>query len=158
MKTNTTAAKKTATPASRPLSKGIRASDLKYPKHEDCDPDANRRLGAALGGTYAHSFEIWFTEGAGWVIPVLKISNARTSGGTRREYSICIEDGKIWCVGRGPHVLETKTVYISNKNIDRLEKFIEILAKGCLAANAIRDRISTRRARTQELRSQRGWW
>jgi hypothetical protein len=55
-------------------------------------------------------------------------------------------NGKIYRVGRGPHVLSTTTVYVKKSRENALQKFLDLMDKGNADANMIRDRISSRRA------------
>jgi hypothetical protein len=130
---------------------GILKSDLKYPKFED--------------NTY-ESFELWFVSGNSigdeWVIPSLKIAGAgrrarmSNPGVTDRYYASSLS-GNLFRVGRGPHVKVTHTVYVRKSRLTALQKFIDLREKSAGDAGIVRDRISTRRARTALRRSSYGW-
>ncbi len=89
----------------------------------------------------------------GWVLTTLQISG-KGRGTTERTYGIEVASEKVCRVGRGPHVLQTVTVYLTTKNLDRLRKYVDLHQKGLAAAGGIRDRISTRRAQGQQYRAQ----
>jgi len=125
------------------LPKGISKSDLKYPAYKE---SARVDVG---DGYERSSFEIWFTQGFGWVIPTLQIGGARGSYNTRRSYGVTVEDGKLVSVGRGPHVLETHTVYLTKNNLSRVKPYTELYSKGMVQAGTYRDNLSTRRANSR---------
>ena len=138
------------------LPKGILAKDLEYPKYSAKAPRV----------LYDKGFELWAIENrinpkrVDWVIPTLLIQNPgrrAMPGVERRTYAIAVADSSICRVGMGPHVKATCTVYVTEANVDRLQPFIDLHAKGMADATQIRDRISTRRAVGALRRSQFGW-
>lgn len=127
------------------LPAGILKSDLSYPKFED--------------NTYK-TFELWDVRGIGFVIPSLLISKtsprrrlANPNASTDRYYATAL-DGKIYRVGKGPHVLSTTVVYVKKSRESALQKFLDLMDKGSADANMIRDRISSRRAQGAMYRAQ----
>jgi len=141
------------------LPHGIVAADLKYPKHDAGD-------GLVRSSYERSTFDIWYTERMGWVIPTLRISNGNAYG--ERTYAVAIgksaerarddvERGAVVRVGAGPHVLAKHTVYIRQSRADALTPFIELRDAGAGDAGEVRDRISTRRAQSALIRSRRGW-
>lgn len=124
------------------LPKGILKSDLTYPKDY-------------ADNTY-ETFELWDVRGVGLLIPSLLISKTSrrvrlVHGGavTDRYYATDVATGKIYRIGRGPHVLSTTTVYVRKSRLADLQKFLDLREKGSADANMIRDRISSRRAQGQ---------
>jgi len=98
------------------------------------------------------SFDMWYVESFGWVIPTLHIRNAssRSSGTYRdvpRTYACKVSDGSVVRVGLGPHVLKQVTVHVKKSRLSVLQKYLDMRQQGAADANTIRDRISTRRAR-----------
>lgn len=113
----------------------IKAKDLKYPKW-----DSDDRL--------VDQFDMWYTERFGWCIPTLFISKARRGSSLNdRTYGTTLQ-GEPVTMGKGPHVLKTVTVYVRGNRKDDLQKFLDLKLNGQAKAGEIRDRISTRRART----------
>lgn len=94
------------------------------------------------------------TAAFGWVVCTLPISSGRRQGLPDRTYAIKVDGGAICRVGRGPHVLKTVTVYVYQRNIGRLQKYVDLWLKGMAAAGSVRDRISSRRAEGQVKRAQ----
>lgn len=144
--------KTTATVA--PLPKGILKGDLERPKYDAADGQAYKTDGSWSPLT----FELWFTSAAGWVIPTLLISRARRGSDVPDRYYAVDMLGKTWTVGRGPHVLKTVTVYVRKSRVDALKSFLDLKDSGNGNANMIRDRISTRRARTVQRRASMNSW
>ena len=100
------------------------------------------------------------TAGFGWCLATLSISSSRR--GTRttdRTYAVRVSDGASVRVGAGPHVTRTITVYLRKSRLEALKKYIDMYAAGQVAANTIRDRISSRRAEGAEHRanSEHSW-
>jgi hypothetical protein len=129
------------------LPTGILDTDLDYPAYAD--------------NSY-ESFELWDVQNVGWVIPSLLISRAgrrqrATTPGVSDRYYAAGLDGKVWRVGRGPHVKRTVAVYVKKSRLTALQPFLTLRDKGSADANVIRDRISTRRARTALARSSWGF-
>jgi hypothetical protein len=119
-----------------PLPLGIKASDLAWPK----------------GGRFTRSFELYLTSRFGWCVATLKIGNGRS--GPPRTYGASLKDGKIVTMGGGPHILDTKTVYLTEERTAALAKLVEFYEKGVEEAGLIRDRIGSRRAEGQLRRAQ----
>lgn len=116
------------------LPKGILKSDLKYPTKNHA---------------YDEDFELWYTSGFGWCIPTLLIGKARYGNGQygNRTYATTL-DGRAVRIGNGPHVKARVTVYMKKSRQKALRKFLDIKEKGAEVSHTIRDRISTRRARS----------
>jgi hypothetical protein len=126
------------------LPTGVIASDTEYPR-------AGRRIdliGCVL---------VKFSDGdVKWVVRTLNIARGRTS---ERSYAMGVDDGKVYRVGNGPHVLKEIAVHVTEENKARLALLIQRKAEGEEAAGQIRDRISTRRAQGQLHRAagRRSW-
>ena len=128
------------------LPKGILPSDLVYPSK------------VPLAKPYSDSsFELWYTEGFGWVIPTLFIARAsrRNPNTSDRTYAVRVSDAAPVRVGCGPHVKKQVTVYVKESRKEALVKFLELREKGTEQSNIIRDRISSRRAQGALRRSTR---
>lgn len=147
-KTGKQTAPKAATVAALPPD--VTAADLRY-------PTAKNQLGykevEAMGlvATYG-TFTLYFVPKIGWVLTTLHISNpsSRQSAGTSaRFYGIGVSDGKVYTVGRGPHVTAEVVVHTTKDNADRLKRYADLWTKGMADASQIRDRISSRRAQGQ---------
>lgn len=110
----------------------LEKSDLSYPK------DYKERV--------IHTIELYEVERAGWVIATLGISSGNKYAA--RTYSVDA-NGKVWRVGKGPHVKQTITAYVTEKSAKRLAELIRLHNSGAIEANTIRDRISSRRAQGQ---------
>lgn len=138
----------TPKPAASKLPPNVTAADLKYPEMGHSLPyEKYKELGLER-----NDLTFYETKAFGWVLCTLHISNAsrrQAAGTTDRSYAIGVADGKVYRVGRGPHVLNTATVYLSVDNLDRLMPYVELYRKGLEAAGSIRDRISSRRAQGQ---------
>jgi hypothetical protein len=93
------------------------------------------------------SFEVWYTERFGWCIPTLRIGGHRRGLATERTYGVAVKDGGVVTMGRGPHVQAVVTVYVRKSRLRALQALLSLRDKGAGDAGAIRDRISTRRAR-----------
>lgn len=129
-----------------PLPKEVKASDLKYPNWK-----------SKVKHLYEQDFELWYTERFGWCIPTLFISRARRGSNMQdRTYGISL-GGETVTMGKGPHVLKTVSVYVTEKNISRLQKLVDLKASGMGKAGDIRDTISTRRANTMARRRSFGY-
>jgi hypothetical protein len=87
-------------------------------------------------------------RGDSWVLTTLRIGGAGR-GASERYYGIDVASKKVCRVGKGPHVLDVVTVYVSKANKDRLWKYVDLHQEGLAQAGGIRDRISTRRAQGQ---------
>lgn len=125
------------------LPAGLRASDTKMGRtYKD-------RL-------YAFDFELWHVRGWGWCIPTLLIRNAprRMNGAVSpRSYAVRVDDGSIVRIGLGPHVTERVHIYARKGRLGVLKKYIDLKETGAGNAGLIRDRISSRRARFDLMRS-----
>lgn len=134
------------TPAIK-LPEGILKSDLKFPAWKS----KNKLL---YNVANAGRLTFHFTEKFGWVIATLVIGSAkRGSGLADRTYAVQVEkqasgDHSIVTVGKGPHVLSSIVVYLTEKRLTKLRKYVDIYTAGLGDAGSIRDRISTRRAQT----------
>jgi hypothetical protein len=107
-----------------------------------------------------HSFELWYTEGFGWVIPTLDISRNRrliAKGYQRRTYAVTVEGARLVSVGHGPHVLRSVKVHVRKSRLAALRPFVSTLWDGEAKAGSYRDRLSSRRMRTSARRSGWGW-
>lgn len=136
----------------------VNASDLKYPAY-DSDKGVSDGIPYAKQqelGLDSTSLTFYLVSGRhvnDWVLLTLHISNPprrqRNRGvDTTRSYGVSM-DGKVCRVGLGPHVLKEVTVHLSQSNIERLKKYVDLFRKGLAEAGQIRDRISTRRAQGQ---------
>lgn len=133
------------------LPKQVKASDLTYPSWK-----------SKVKHLYDKDFELWYTERFGWCIPTLFISRARRGSGMQdRTYGISLS-GETVTMGKGPHVLKTVNVYVTEKNLSRLQTLVDLKEQGMGKAGNIRDTISTRRANTMARRAQwanrTGWF
>jgi len=134
------------------LPPNVTVADLEYPTGNNIDWETRKQLG--LEELYDLVF--YKTSGLGWLIATLHIKNPsrRQRGAAARTYAVGINDGKVYRVGLGPHVLKTITVYLSKTNLDRLGNYIRLWKQGLAEAGTVRDRISSRRAQGQIYRSQ----
>jgi hypothetical protein len=132
----------------------VKAADLKFPEvGKDLPWERRKELG--LEDLYGLTF--YQVKGLGWVLCTLHISNPsrRASTGTpARTYAIGVADGKVYTVGRGPHVTKEIEVYLSVDNLPRIQRYVDLWKKGMEDAGQIRDRISSRRAQGQMHRAQ----
>lgn len=139
----------------RSLPEGVKASDLKPPHYEQA-LSWRQAEELALTGSCLYFYR---TQSLGWVVLTLHISNPsrrQAPGTAARFYATSLKDKKVYTVGRGPHVLEELTVYVSQDNLERLMPLIELHKQGLTDANQIRDRISSRRAQGALRRSEYG--
>lgn len=119
------------------LPPGVLAGDLKWPKYDE----KNRRL---------DSLTFLNVTNFGWCLATLAI------GGGGRTYAARVSDGAVVRVGKGPHVLRTIEVHVTEKRAKAgLQKYLDLKVKSLSDAGVIRDRISSRRAEGQ-LRRGRG--
>lgn len=118
----------------------------------------SKRLADAGAEDLAYGLlQFYKTDGFGWVLTTLKISNGKR-GRDDRYYAVTMR-GEVCRVGNGPHVKQVVNVYLKPDNADRLWKYVELWLKGAASAGGIRDRISSRRAQGQEMRAQgRSFW
>lgn len=134
-----------------PLPSLVKEKDLKYPSYK-----------SKVKHLYDKDFEMWYTERFGWCIPTLLISRARRGANVQdRTYGISLK-GETVTMGKGPHVLRTINVYVTEANLNRLQTLVDLKDQGQGKAGDIRDRISTRRMNTMSRRSDRlggilGW-
>jgi hypothetical protein len=128
------------------LPKQVRESDLKSPSYK-----------SKVKRHWDKDFDLHYTERFGWVVPTLLISRAsgRRSGYQDRTYATSM-DGVNCRVGLGPHIKRTVHVYVTDKNLERLQPILDIRSTGAEAANDKRDHISTRRMNSRSLR--RTWF
>jgi hypothetical protein len=127
----------------------VEPEDLKYPEPGRGLPWERRK---ELGLEDLYSLTFYRVRDLGWVLCTLHISNPSrkaAAGTTARTYGIGVADGKVYTVGRGPHVTKEVEVYLSGDNLDRLSRYVDLWKKGMEDASAIRDRISSRRAQGQ---------
>jgi hypothetical protein len=126
------------------LPKGISESDTKWlSRSEQYTADYD-----------SHSFELFYTERFGWVIPCLHISNAtrlqRARGAaTDRSYAIGVNDHKLVSVGKGLHVKRVVTVHVRAKREAALLPFIALRREGLEKASEYRDQLSSRRMQSR---------
>lgn len=132
----------------------VKASDCSYPKYPK-NP-ARESQAAQTARRVVATFELWYVQRAGWVIPTLDIARAKF-GPARRTYAIALNDKQVYTVGNGPHVLAMTTVYVTNARLAALQPLLDLKTAGMGDAGMIRDRISTRRARTSLRRQERGF-
>jgi hypothetical protein len=137
----------------KPINKlpvGILLTDLNY-------RDLNYRV---TDDKHIGDFELWYTERFGWCIPTLLISkgnsHTRSRGLAERTYGIAIKDSQAVRMGMGPHVKERHTVYVYESTQPRLQKYLDLQAKGQEIAGDTRDRISSRRMATARRRADWG--
>lgn len=132
----------TGKPLDTSLPPDVIESDLKYPSKG-----------------YVETLTFHQTQGFGWCIATLHIRKARRAGQTDRTYAIRVSDGAPVRIGLGPHVTQTVYVYVTEKRLPKLQKYIDLLQKGQIDANTIRDRISSRRAEgaVRRAQGQRSW-
>lgn len=132
-----------------PLPAGAKKEDLLRPP-----PGSKDRVLATV--------ELWCVEfrggELGWVAPALHIANARR-GQPRRVYATRVPEGSLCRVGHGPHVKGSVTIVVKQSSSERLSPLLALRLKGEIEANQVRDRISSRRAQGQVMRSQglRSW-
>ncbi len=151
------AAKKTNTPA-RDLPPDVTAADLTYARtfpQAEAEQEAYwtrmREFRTALGDT-PETLTLYRTEAFGWCVMTLGISRGK-AGRADRSYGVTL-DGKVVRLGNGPHVKATATLYLTPDNLERLQRYVNLYGQGLAAAGTIRDRISTRRARGQQMRAE----
>ncbi len=129
-------------PKTSPLPFGVVASDLDYPSYPKNPKKADYdRL------KIVHHIDLYEVVNAGWVVATLKISNGswRRESAAARTYAVD-KDGKVWRVGKGPHVLRVVTVHVTKARLGALKTLVDLHHDGAVKANTIRDRISSRRA------------
>jgi hypothetical protein len=145
---------KTPTTTAPVLPAGIVAADLIRPSWKLRKNSPKRAATRAVDGYDRYrepiEFELWHTTGFGWCIPTLLIAHAtrRRAGLADRTYAARVDDGTVVRIGFGPHVTARVTVYVTVERLAALQKFVDLQHKGAVDANTIRDRISSRRART----------
>ena len=93
------------------------------------------------------------TQRFGWCITTLFISRGKR-GQPDRSYGIAVDGEQTVSVGNGPHVTETFTLYFRESRAGDLQRYHDLYVKGLQAANAVRDRRSSRIAQGQEMRAQ----
>lgn len=148
--TRKTTRKTAATPKpAADLPPDVVATDTKWPEKGILGNSKLAPLGLGYESGFTGVLTFYRTERFGWVLTTLGISKGkRYSGQTDRSYGISIKDEGLVTVGKGPHVLATVEVYLSDANLPRLQKYLDLWKKGMAKAGDTRDRISTRRANT----------
>lgn len=130
------------------LPKVFRVSDLSYPT--DAQWLGWKILAGLRERGVSGSITLYHVINTGWCAPVLLIQKAgrRHSQGTAdRNYAVCLNDGKIYRIGLGPHVDEKAVFHLKKGNLKRLASIIETISAGAVQANQIRDQRSTRAMR-----------
>lgn len=140
----------------RPLPPDVIESDCKWPGEGEYLPWEEREK---LNLRDTHQLTFYRVPNGRhapeWVLCVLLISKARRgSDHADRFYAIGVSDGKIYTVGKGPHVTDEVTIHLNKSNVERFLKYHALYLKGLADAGSIRDRISTRRARGQQYRAE----
>ena len=98
------------------------------------------------------------TEKFGWVLTTLPISKGKNGYGDRY-YGIRLDGDSVVRVGKGPHVTQEVTIYVTDKSATRLQRYVGLHEAGLGKAGSIRDRISSRRAQGVEMRAEgRHFW
>ena len=118
----------------------LKDSDLVYPDYKS-------------GDRIAHTLTLHDTTAFGWCVATLQIKRARRAGQTDRTYAARVIDGQVVRIGLGPHVKQTVSVYVTEKRVPALKRLLDLHNAGADRANAIRDRISSRRAQGAEMRA-----
>lgn len=113
-----------------PLPLGIKTSDLTYPKS---------------GQRVTHYLTLYLTQRFGWCVATLPISRAKR-GGPDRTYGARLDGDGVVRMGGGPHILDTKTVYVTEARALALARLLEIYNAGMNNAGEIRDRIDAVKA------------
>lgn len=133
------------TPTATNLPKPVLAADLKYPSWK-----SKVRLEKTLT-----LYEVVDRRDVKeWFIANLLIGKSNR-GYAARTYATRVSDGKAgFRVGKGPHVTQTVTVYVTTANATRLAPLLAMAEAGEVTAHQIRDRISTRRAQGQMYRAE----
>lgn len=132
-----------------PLPEGIIEADLTYPKTEYTKAGKFSKKNDKMVWEAGDEGSLTFYETAafGWCLATLSISKSRSHGRTTdRTYAARVSDGASVRVGAGPHVTRTIKVYLRESRMKALQKYIEMFQQGQVAANTIRDRVSSRRA------------
>jgi hypothetical protein len=101
------------------------------------------------------------TQGFGWCLMTLEISRGKR-GHADRSYGVIVggtseqnrRRGEVCRCGNGPHVTAVVTVWLNTENAERLKGYVAMWKKGMADAGMIRDRISTRRAKGQQMRAE----
>ena len=128
------------------LPPGVTAADVKYPTVYG---DVANDLGDYGKLTFYHVAGRHETY---WAIATLPIGKSR-NGYADRTYAVTLS-GKVVTVGKGPHVKETVSVWIRKSRLGALQKYVDLFTQGKGDAGMIRDRIGSRRAQGQLMRSQ----
>lgn len=131
-----------ANPTPSTLPACVEPADLKYPTTGYLSYEAQKALGLDT-----EAITLYRTK-SGWNVCCLLI-RGKGRQATDRYYARGLSDQKLWTLGRGPHVLEEITVHVSAANAERLKPVIEAYVKGLGEAQAVRDRIGSRRAQGQ---------
>ena len=139
-----------------PLPAGIVADDMTPPKLQYTKDYKIKNPSEQVDHEVGDYGQLIFyeTAGFGWCLATLNISTSRRGNRTTdRTYAIRVNDGASVRVGAGPHVTRTITVYLRKGRLEALKKYIDMYTAGQVAANIIRDRISSRRAEGAERRA-----
>jgi len=132
-----------ATAPTTTLPPDVLSSDTKYPPF--------RKNGARV----VDSLMFYNVTSFGWCIATLLIrgpGRRSAAGATARTYAVRVDDGSLVRIGLGPHVTQTVHVYVTDKRLAKLQKYLALRDSGAIKANETRDRISTRRARSAQRR------
>ena len=113
------------------LPEGVIEADLKYPTKGRCS---------------AESLKFYYSARFGWCIATLPINNKGRTYGVNSA-------GTIVSIGGRPDD-KIIYVYVSEARQPKLQKYLDLRAKGLGDAGSIRDRIGSRRAQGQVMRAQ----
>ena len=134
----------------------IQHSDLSYPRCPRSYGFGKEYRAWADKNKIVHRIEMYDVINRGWVVATLHISNPgrrHAHNAAARTYGVEL-DGSVVRVGLGPHVKQVVTVYVTQQRLKALDKLVQLHTTGAIAANQIRDRISSRRAQGSIYRSQ----
>jgi hypothetical protein len=142
------------------LPEGVLPEDLKY------NDKAHLPYSAFVVGEdgvpeLPQTLTFYQTQGFGWCLMTLEISRGKR-GHADRSYGVIVggtseqnrRRGEVCRCGNGPHVTAVVTVWLNTENAERLKGYVAMWKKGMADAGMIRDRISTRRAKGQQMRAE----
>ena len=135
-----------------PLPLGLLATDLVRPYYGSETKDWREGL------SIVKRIPLYFVPSFGWVVATLDISRASRGQSTDRTYGIRVDTRETVRVGNGPHVLASYEVLLRKERQEALTELLSLHNEGAVAANNIRDRISTRRAQGALRRRPFGLW